>query len=162
MEPELIVFDLDGTICVSPEFYREVYSGTLNEVVEKERGNEGPKELQYCREHYGGKGELALFALNIPFVKWAEYLNNASLNLINPQHDLARMLRGIDAKKVIYTGSPIKMACKVVSRLGFSTGDFDDILGWEEPETFLAGIANTSVLRVTQLISEQDVCSSNS
>lgn len=136
MEPKLIIFDLDGTICVSPKFYKEVYSATLNKVVVEERGNKGLKVLQYCREHYAGKGELALFALNIPFAKWAEYLNEANLDLIDPQQDLVRMFEGIRTKKVIYTGSPIRMANRLLSRLGFIDQDFDLIVGWEEPETF--------------------------
>lgn len=136
MKPKLIIFDLDGTICVNPEFYKKIYSGTLNKVVEQQRGQEGLDMLQYCRETYDGKGELALFALNIPFVRWAEFLIEANLSAINPRPDLVEAFKRIKARKVIYTGSPTKMAHRIISKLGFSVEDFDIIFGWREPELF--------------------------
>jgi len=136
MKPKLIIFDLDGTVCVSPKFYGEVYSATLSRVIVEERGNKGLKMLQHYRKNYDGKGELALFALNIPFVKWAEKLVSASLDLIDPQSDLVHLFRDLDIKKIIYTGSPVEMTNRVLSRLGFVDQDFDLIIGWKEPELF--------------------------
>jgi len=133
---KLVVFDLDGTIVVEPEFYRKVYSVTLNQVVERERGKQGVEVLQYCRENFNGKGELALFMLNIPFRKWAKELINAPLDLIHPHPVLVEQIRELGKKKVIYTGSPKEMALRVLERVGFSEGDFDFILGWREPELF--------------------------
>lgn len=131
---KLIVFDLDGTIVVEPEFYKEVYSGTLTDLVEDVRGERGLETLRFYRENYDGKGELALFALNIPFRMWAERLINASLDLISPQPELVEKFRSLKSKKVIYTGSPVEMADKILQRVGFTKDDVDLIVGWREPE----------------------------
>jgi len=133
---KVIIFDLDGTIVTEPEFYKNVYSGTLNEVVGKERGKTGLDMLQYCRREFDGKGELALFALNIPYRKWADKLINAPLDLIPELPEVVWKLKSIAAKKVIYTGSPIKMALRMLDKIGFSKEDFDFICGWKEPEIF--------------------------
>lgn len=133
---KLIIFDLDGTIVVEPEFYQKVYSGTLNQVVRKERGRMGLKVLQYYRKNFNGKGEFSLFALNIPFRKWAKQLIDAPLDLINPQPALVEQVRKLEMKKVIYTGSPIEMALSMLKKIGFLERDFDFVLGWREPELF--------------------------
>lgn len=134
---KLIVFDLDGTISVNPEFYRKVYSGTLERLVAEKHGKEGSAMLKYCREKYNGKGELALFALDIPFRNWAELLVNAPLELLAPQSDLCELFRNVRTIKVVYTGSPIEMAIKILERIGFNPAkDFNLILGWQEPEAF--------------------------
>lgn len=133
---KIIVFDLDGTIIVEPEFYQKVYSGTLNQVIEREREKQGLEILKYCRESFNGKGELSLFMLNIPFREWGKELINAPLDLINPQPMLVEQLRKLRAEKVIYTGSPVEMAIRAIRRVGFSENDFDFVLGWEEPELF--------------------------
>lgn len=134
---KLIVFDLDGTLSVNPEFYRRVYSKTLEQVIAQKRGDKGLTMLQYCRETYNGKGELALSALNIPFREWAILLSNAALDLINLQSLLREQLCSLSAIKVVYTGSPKKMACGILKQLGFSPAkDFDLIIGWQEPEYF--------------------------
>jgi len=134
---KLVVFDLDGTISVNSEFYRKVYSGTLESLIMERRGKEGLAMLKYCRENYDGKGELALFALNIPFRDWAQLLVNAPMELLMPQPRLCELIHALVTVKVVYTGSPIDMAARVLQRLGFSpTEDFDLILGWQEPELF--------------------------
>lgn len=133
---KLIIFDLDGTITTETQFYKEVYSGTLNKLIADEKGDEGKKMLDYCRKNYDGKGELALFALNIPFKKWARLLINAPLDLLGQKDDIVNQIRGIEAKKVIYTGSPVKMAVRMLDHIGFSKDDFDSIVGWDEPEFF--------------------------
>ncbi len=133
---KLIVFDLDGTIVAEPEFYRKVYSATLNLVVESRRGKRGLQILEHCREKFDGKGELALLALNIPFREWAQYLTEAPLDLIVPQPTLVKQMRKLSAHKVIYTGSPTRMAQRMLARLGFSREDFDEIIGWDESELF--------------------------
>ena len=132
----LVIFDLDGTIVHAPEFYRQVYSGTLTTLIAEQRGDEGLEVLAHCRKHYGGKGELALFALNIPFTFWAERLINASLDLIQPDPALVERLRSLPVKKVIYTGSPMKMAWRLLEKFGFRAEDFDLLIGWEEPDFF--------------------------
>lgn len=133
---KLIVFDLDGTIVKWSEEYRKIYSGSLNQVVKRERGELGLKVLQYCRENFNGKGELSLFILNIPFRKWAKKLIEASLDSINTQPMLVNQIRELDTKKVIYTGSPVKMVSRVLIKMGFSEKDFDLVIGWREPELF--------------------------
>lgn len=133
---KLVVFDLDGTIVVWSEGYREFYSGTLNQVVERERGELGLKVLQHCRENFDGKGELSLFILNIPFRKWAKELIDVPLNLISAQPMLVNQIRELDTKKVIYTGSPERMVSKVLTKIGFSEEDFDLVISWREPELF--------------------------
>lgn len=132
----LIIFDLDGTIAVNPHFYREVYSGTLSGLIEKERGTSGLKILDQCRMDYAGRGELALFALGIPFKKWAQVLINAPLHNLKKDERVIEGIRNIVAKKVIYTGSPRQMALRILHQIGLSENDFDLIIGWEEPETF--------------------------
>lgn len=133
----LIVFDLDGTISVNSEFYRRVYSGTLEILIAERRGAAGLAVLQDCRKNYDDKGELALFALNIPFQDWAERLTNATMELLTPQPRICKLIRTLTATKVIYTGSPVQMAMRILQRLGFCPAeDFDLVLGWREPELF--------------------------
>lgn len=137
MFPKLMVFDLDGTLCISPEFYRKIYSGTLSLLVEKERGDKGLETLLNCRQNYDGKGELALMALNIPFQRWAELLITAPLESVQPAPILVEKLRKLPIKKAIYTGSPRKMAINILLQLGFNPAqDFDLIIGQAEPEVF--------------------------
>lgn len=132
----LFIFDFDGTVSVNHEFYKDVYSGTLNKLIQDKRGEEGIEVLKDCRKNYDGKGELALFALNIPFREWAKKLIDAPLDLLAPQPLLIRQFNTLRAIKVIYTGSPVEMVVKMLSKLGFSKNDFDLIIGWREPEFF--------------------------
>lgn len=133
----LIIFDLDGTIVVNSKFYKKVYSGTLGKTIIEERGKQGLKMLQYCRANYDGKGELALLALNIPFNKWAQKLIEAPLDLVPSQPRLVKDIQTLNAKKVIYSGSPLEMACGTLEKMGFSPKrDFDLIIGWQPPEVF--------------------------
>ena len=134
---KLVVFDLDGTIIVNSEFYRTVYSGTLNQIVAEKRGEKGIEVLQHCRKNYDGKGQLALFALNIPFREWAQLLINAPVESIEPQPHLCRQIRSLPVIKIVYTGSPVEMVFKTLQRVGFNPDrDFDLIIGWREPEFF--------------------------
>lgn len=134
----VLVFDLDGTLVVSPDFYRTIYSGTLEETVRAARGDAGTQMLKHCRAQYRGKGELALVALNIPFRAWAERLNAAPLDLLTPWPGLVEAMRDCGQKKVVYTGSPRVLALRMLDRLGFNQDDFDAVIGWEEPESFPA------------------------
>lgn len=135
--PELIIFDLDGTLAVNSDFYRQVYSGTLEKLIEERHSADGLRMLAHCRKNYAGKGELALFALNIPFGDWAQRLINAPLETFVPQLPLVHLLRTIKALKIIYTGSPREMAIRTLRQLGFEPEqDFNLILGWQEPELF--------------------------
>jgi len=133
---KLMILDLDGTITTEMNFYKEVYSGTLNSLVESERGEEGLRILAQCRRDYGGRGELALFALGIPFKKWARLLIDAPLHRLKKNYEMVNGLREVDAKKVVYTGSPREMAVRILEHIGFSESDFELIVGWEEPEFF--------------------------
>jgi FMN phosphatase YigB (HAD superfamily) len=135
-DPKLIIFDFDGTILANPDFYRDVYSKSLEKIIAKKRGKRGLEVLSDCRKNFNGKGELALFALNIPFVDWAEMLINAPLEIISPVPDLVSQMKKLNAIKAIYTGSPVKMVYRVLEKLGFSIKDFDLIIGWSEPELF--------------------------
>lgn len=132
-----MIFDLDGTICENPEFYSCVYSKSLEKIVKQRRGEIGLSRLKECRENYQGKGEIALFNLGIPFSEWAEYLIGVDVDMIIPQKDLCKKLRGLKSKKIIYTGSPIELAIRILKRMGFDPyQDFDLIIGWCEPELF--------------------------
>lgn len=133
---DLMIFDLDGTITTEMNFYSKIYSGTLEKLIENERGAYGLKILGHCRLNYGGQGELALFALGIPFEKWAQMLIGAPIDMIKKNIELVKNIRGIDAKKIIYTGSPREMALRIISKVGFVKSDFDLIIGWEKPEVF--------------------------
>lgn len=130
----LVVFDLDGTLVVSPAFYRNFYSGTLEKLIEDLNGQEGLEVLAACRHDFGGKGELALAALGIPFAVWAKRLIAAPLDLINANPKLVRAVRQLHAIKVVYTGSPVKMALNVLERVGFAADDFAKVIGWAEPD----------------------------
>ena len=127
----LVVFDLDGTLVVNPAFYRDVYSGTLTQLIEELKGKQGLEVLARFRRDFGGKGELALKALGIPFAAWAERLIAVSLEQILPNPRLVEAIRCLDAIKVIYTGSPVKMAERVLERIGFAGEDFAKIIGWQ-------------------------------
>lgn len=156
----LIIFDLDGTIIINSKFYKEVYSKTLNEVVEEERGQHGLSVLNYCRKNYDDRGELSLFSLNIPFDKWADKLIDAPLNLIVPQPALVKRIQMLNAKKVIYTASPVEMAYRLLEKLGFCPKqDFDCIIGWQNPET--SPLKWTCSSFVFEAILEKFQCKSN-
>lgn len=131
-----MIFDFDGVLIKWTEEYRKWYSGTLEKVIKKERGRKGLKILKDCRQRFNGKGELALFLLNIPFRKWAQLLIEIPSHLISPQLDLVRKVKEIPAHKVIYTGSPLKMVNRILLQIGFSLRDFNWIIGWKEPELF--------------------------
>lgn len=130
----LVVFDFDDCIYQHSESYRATYSKSLDEVVAAERGAMGLEVLSSCREGYEGKGELALFALNIPFSRWAKSL--LDLPEISPQLGLVEGFRGMKAYKVIYTGSPKRLVERTLIQLGFVKEDFNLVIGWEEPELF--------------------------
>jgi len=134
MLPKLMIFDLDGTLSVNPQFYRQVYSTTLAEIIQTERGQKGLEMLHYYREERGGKGELTLLALDIPFRKWAELLVGADLSLISSNTNLVEAIRSCKIKKVIYSGSPRDMVRRILGKIGFAKNDFDAIFAWEEPE----------------------------
>lgn len=137
MNLDLIVFDLDGTIIVNPTFYWHMYSGTLNEVVREHKGEAGIKVLAECREKYSGKGELALQMLGIPYSAWAAKLSEVSVDIIEPQPELCARIRNLNPVKVIYTGSPVVLAWRMLEKIGFDPDrDFDLIIGWQEPEAF--------------------------
>ncbi len=133
--PELMICDMDMTIILQGEFYRKIYSTTLEQTIFEAAGEDGLKTLSYYRESFEDKGELALGALGIPFSKWAAKLNNASVEEIIPRPDVVEKMRQAPSKKVIFTGSPKEMAYKLLTRFGFDPEkDFDAIIGWEEPE----------------------------
>ncbi|MDP3997780.1 MAG: HAD family hydrolase [bacterium] len=131
----LFVFDLDGTLNRNPEFYTTVYSRTLEQLIKEFSGDEGMTMLAYFRQACQGRGELALSALNIPFSAWAKRLCAAPLELIVPQPDIVAATRSLSGKKVVYTGSPTYMAHAMLAKLGYLSSDFDDVIGWREPET---------------------------
>lgn len=130
--------DFDGCLVDSePAFYKKVYSGTLNAIVEQERGIKGLEHLQYCREHYEARGEVALYGLGIPFKKWADALSAAPVDDIKPQPAVVQLIRSLSHRPVIFSGSPTLMIYRILDRLGFSPDqDFTGIIGWEEPEEF--------------------------
>lgn len=135
--PKLIVFDMDGTLIDEPEFYHAVYSGTLNQVVEETKGPEGLQTLAWCRQNLEGKGELALIALGIPFRLWAEKLIDAPVDAVTPRPDVVAAIRSIQSKKILFTGSPLAMADRLLTKFGFNPrNDFDLIVGWKEPELY--------------------------
>lgn len=130
--PDLIIFDLDGTLIEAPDFYQSVYSYTLEQLIEERFGNEGLELLAYYRQNYDGKGELALEKLGIPFNDWAQKLIKADLRRLSPRNGLVEKLRSVSAKKAVYTGSPSEMAKLALKSIGFEpAADFDQIIGWE-------------------------------
>lgn len=132
--PRLIVFDLDGTIIDERKFYQQVYSGSLDQLIEDLHGDRGTSKLCHFREKFNGKGELALSDLGIPFSVWAERLYEVSLSLITPKPEVVAAVRKIKCIKVIYTGSPYRLALRMLNKFGFHTADFDRIIGWQSPE----------------------------
>lgn len=132
----LHVFDLDGTLVVNPEFYKSSYSGSLEQLIIEVRGNPGLAVLASCRQHYRGRGELALPALDIPFAMWRERLSVVSTTQIVPQPEVVEAIRALPGKKAVYTGSPRELTLRLLSGLGFDDTDFDLIVAWEETEMF--------------------------
>ncbi len=143
-KPKGIIFDLDGTIVDEPEFYSSVYSQSLIDFVREREGEKGVETL-LNRVKIDGKGELTLESMGIPYSAWAERLINAPLDLILPQPDIVSLFQNISAKKVIYTGSPLTLAYRLLDRIGFNPKrDFDLIIGWNESETFPLKWTNSS------------------
>ena len=134
----VIIFDLDGTLVDDKKFYKDVYSGTLDQLIQDLRGKKGVSTLCHCRENHNGKGELALSALDIPFSAWAERLCTVPLSLITQRLDIVAAVRSLDCKKVVYTGSPHQLAIRMLSKRGFNLNDFDRIIGWQPPDQFPA------------------------
>jgi len=133
--PKLMIFDLDGTLIQQPEFYTSVYSQTLTQLIQEEKGESGIKLLEFYRKNY--KGELALFALRIPFEKWAIKLIQASVTLIKPNPTIAEQLRSLQIPRIVFTGSPKIMAKKLLTQFGCNPEkDFLTVIGWETPELF--------------------------
>lgn len=145
-KPKIIVFDLDGTLSDNPDFEEDVYSGSLEKIVFEKRGAYGKEVLSQCRKNFEGKGELSLFALNIPFSGWAKIINESPVDLVKPDPELVEQIRKIDVKKVIYTGSPTIIAGRIIEKIGFSVSDFDLILGYSEPEIFPVKWASSPVV----------------
>ncbi len=134
-DPELIILDMDGTIVIEPEFYRDIYSKSLYDTVFEERGETGVGMIDYYRANFDNNGQFALMALAIPFSKWADKLSKSDLSGITPRFDIVEKTRQLNSKKIVFTGSPKKLAFKILSRFGFNPEkDFDAIIGWEEPE----------------------------
>jgi len=117
--PKLIVFDMDGTLIDEPEFYRVVYSGTLNQVVEETKGPEGLQTLAWCRQNLEGKGELALMALGIPFRLWAEKLIDAPMDTITPRPDVVAAIRSIQSKKILFVNDNLSENIKIKEDLTY-------------------------------------------
>lgn len=135
-KPKLIIFDFDQTLVENPEFYKKVYSGTLERLILEERGEYGMEVLRNCRKNFDGKGELALFALNIPFKYWADMLMDVNLEMIISDREFVENINKLKAKKAIYSGSPVKLIHRILEKIGFLKNDFDFIVGWQDPENF--------------------------
>jgi len=130
------IFDLDNTISINSEFYRTVYSQSLTDLIAEARGEEGLQMLEYYRRNCNGKGELALFALNLPFSAWAERLIRSDISMLEPSFEILESVRSLRGRKIVYTGSPRGMADAILMQIGFHVSDFDLVLGWEKPEVF--------------------------
>ena len=145
-KPQAIFFDLDGTLVLAPQFYTDVYTGTLVNLVKEMRGDKG-LEMLWARESLDGKGELTLMAMGIPYRAWAQKLIDAPLDLVIPQPETVSCIRALKAKKIIFTGSPVQMAYRLLDRLGFNPRfDFDLIIGWKEPEAYPLKWNNSSYI----------------
>jgi FMN phosphatase YigB (HAD superfamily) len=133
---KLAVFDMDGTLVQEPKYYRGVYSGSLEQTAFEIAGQRGLDEINFCRTNFEGKGELALARLGIPFSEWGKRLVAAPVDLITPQPTIVEKFRTLEMAKVLFTGSPLAMAMKILDRVGFDPlKDFDLLIGWQEPET---------------------------
>ena len=133
---DLIIFDLDGTLIQNDNFYRNVYSQSLTDLVKEKRGEKGLTVLSYYRKNFQGRGELSLPALSIPYSFWAERLIKQSIDLIQKNRQLVTLIQSFRCKKIIYTGSPLVMAKKILKKTGFKKNDFNEVIGWEKPEEF--------------------------
>ena len=97
-------------------------------------------------KNFGGKGELSLFALDIPFSGWAKIINESPVDLVKSDSELVEQVKRMGIKKVVYTGSPKIIAERIVEKIGFSVNDFDLILGYSEPEIFPVKWASSPVV----------------
>ncbi len=132
---KLTVWDMDGTLVQEPKYYRGVYSASLEQTAFEIAGQRGVDEINFCRVNFEGKGELALGRLGIPFSEWGKRLVAAPVDLITPQPQVVDKFRTLDMPKVLFTGSPLAMAMKILDRVGFDPlKDFEMLVGWQEPE----------------------------
>jgi FMN phosphatase YigB (HAD superfamily) len=104
-------------------------------LIQSEKGKYGLKILKECRQDLDGKGELALLALNIPFKKWALKLVDIDVSSVEANRSISKKIKNLDGVKILYTGSPRKLAIKLIKQIGLSEDDFDEIIAWED-ETF--------------------------
>lgn len=142
----LHILDLDGTVINAPSFYKSSYSASLETLIQELRGSSGLRTLEQCRKNYDGKGELALLALDIPAVLWAERLIEISTEAIKPRADVVNAVNSISGRKVIYTGSPRILAERLLEKMGFCLDSFDMIVGWELSEKFPLKWSRTTVV----------------
>lgn len=132
----LTIWDMDGTLVQEPAYYRGVYSKSLEQTALEIAGQRGLDEVIFCRTNFEGKGELALSRLGIPFSEWGKRLTAAPVDLITPQPAVVEKFRSLDIPKVLFTGSPLTMAMKILDRVGFDPlKDFKMLVGWQEPES---------------------------
>jgi FMN phosphatase YigB (HAD superfamily) len=133
---KLTIWDMDGTLVQEPKYYRGVYSASLEQTALEIAGQRGLDEVNFCRANFEGKGELALGRLGIPFSEWGQRLFAAPVDLITPQPAVVEKFRSLDEPKILFTGSPLAMAMKILDRLGFDPlKDFEMLVGWQEPES---------------------------
>ena len=135
MPAKLTIWDMDGTLVQEPSFYRGVYSTSLEQTAREIVGQKGVDEINFCRANFEGKGELALGRLGIPFSEWGKRLVAAPVDLITPKSQVVEKFRSLETPKVLFTGSPLEMAMKILDRVGFDPlCDFEMLVGWQEPE----------------------------
>jgi FMN phosphatase YigB (HAD superfamily) len=130
----MYIFDLDGTLNVNSQFYFKYYTQTLIEVIKKHKGDLGLEILNRTAKENEGKGGKALIKLDIGFIEWANYINQADLNELVPNPILVDLINKLDGKKVLYTGSPECISKKILLKLGFKLDDFAIIFGWNESQ----------------------------
>lgn len=130
---KLYIFDLDGTLIDDMGFYRKIYTENLEKLVLERHGEAGLQIVNMVRQTNRGKGELALLVLGISYDEWFDRVTDADVQLLAPKPELVEAMKKIKGIKVVFTGTNKTLAEKMLARVGFSRGDFNEIIAHEKP-----------------------------
>lgn len=128
-----LIIDFDNTLLVDPLFYGEVYAPMVRETVRAAHGAEGVALLDWHQSTTGHWGVLALAFFGIAFARLAERLDTVAVAGLAVPPGLAAALAANDQPKVIYTGSPARLAERVLDHWGLGH-HFAEVVGWRPGE----------------------------
>ena len=146
---KLIIFDIDGTLVVAPDFYKK-YSILIEKIISQKLKislKKAKEVANYFRKKFG-RGEMALKSSKIGKITGINFKGNIGTNSlykgilnINPENYLKPdkkinlFLKNLYQQQKILialTNAPIKQAYKIFKAKGINKNYFKEIVGWQE------------------------------